>query len=268
MKKNLFFGLALLGFMACTKDYNIQLPTNESALVVESYLEDGQPMRALISESTNLLDTSLTPSIFIQATVIISHGNVKDTLKPRLFIDSIQKKVFNYVSDKVVKADFLSKETYRIDVYDTKGRHAYGTTYFIKPLPIESLTPTLNAEKKAFCLTKFKDDPTQTNYFRLILNKNSLSDSSQLNVILDNSFANSSNEFVYGSGYSFEPKDVIIARVYHLTYEYYIYLTTLQNARTALVNPFAVSGEVVSNIKGGLGVFAALSYDQKSVTVK
>ena len=84
MKKNLFFGLTLLGFMACTKDYDIELPANESALVVEAYLEDGQPMRALISESTNLLDTSLTPSIFVQATVIISHGNVKDTLKPRL----------------------------------------------------------------------------------------------------------------------------------------------------------------------------------------
>jgi Domain of unknown function (DUF4249) len=267
MINKLFPLLFLLVLMGCSKDYNIQLPANKSELVVESYLEDGQPMRALISESTNLLDTSLTPAIFVQATVIISHRNVKDTLKPFTFIDPIQKKIYNYVSNKVVKADFGSNETYRIDVYDTKGRHAYGTTQFIKPLPIESLTPTSRADKKAFCLTKFKDDPTKNNYFRLILNKNTLSDSSELDVIIDNSFANSSNEFVYGSGYSFESKDVIIARVFHLTYDYYIYLTTLQNARTALLNPFAVSGEVVSNIKGGLGVFAALSYDQKSVVV-
>jgi Domain of unknown function (DUF4249) len=94
-----------------------------------------------------------------------------------------------------------------------------------------------------------------------------LSDSVELNIILDNSFANSSNEFVYGSGYSFKKGDVINARLFHLSYDYYLYLTTLQNARSALVNPFAVSGEVVSNIKGGLGIFAALSYTQKSITV-
>jgi hypothetical protein len=117
-------------------------------------------------------------------------------------------------------------------------------------------------------LTKFKDDPSVKNYFRLVLNKNTLTDSVELDIVLDNGFANSNNEFVYGSGYNFKVGDVINARVFHLTYDYYLYLTTLQNAQSALVNPFAVSGEVVSNIKGGLGVFAALSYAQKSIVVQ
>jgi Domain of unknown function (DUF4249) len=269
MLNKLFFSFCLLLLIAsCSKDYDIQLPANKSALAVECYLEDGQPMRVLISETTALLDTNLTPPIFIQATVIITHGNVKDTLKPMTFIDIAQKRVFNYGSNKIVKADFTGKETYRIDVYDTKGRHAYGTTHFIKPVEIESLTPVFNNENKAFCLTKFKDDPSVKNYFRLVLNKNTFTDSSEMDIVLDNSFANSSNEYVYGSGYSFKKGDVINARVFHLTYDYYLYLTTLQNAQSALVNPFAVSGEVVSNIKGGVGVFAALSYATKSVTVK
>jgi hypothetical protein len=267
MIKKLFFSLCTLFFIGCSKDYKIVLPTNESALVVECYLEDGQPMRALISESTSLLDTSLTPPIFIQATVVIIHGNVKDTLKPTNFIDPINKRIFNYGNDKVVKANYVTNETYRIDVYDNKGRHAFGTTNFIKPIDIESLTPIFNANKEAYCLTKFKDDPTQPNYFRLILNKNTMTDSVELDIVLDNGFANSSNEFVYGSGYNFKKGDVINARLFHLSYDYYLYLTTLQNASSALVNPFAVSGEVVSNIKGGLGVFAALSYAQKSITV-
>jgi hypothetical protein len=269
MLNKLFFSFCLLLLIAsCSKDYDIQLPANKSALAVECYLEDGQPIRVLISETTALLDTNLTPPIFIQATVIISHGNVKDTLKPMTFIDIEKKRVFNYGSNKIVKADFTGKETYRIDVYDTKGRHAYGTTHFIKPVEIESLTPVFNNENKAFCLTKFKDDPSVKNYFRLVLNKNTFTDSSEMDIVLDNSFANSSNEYVYGSGYSFKKGDVINARVFHLTYDYYLYLTTLQNAQSALVNPFAVSGEVVSNIKGGVGVFAALSYATKSVTVK
>lgn len=268
MINRLLFSLCALFFIGCSKDYEIILPTNESELVVECYLEDGQPMRALISESTSLLDTSLTPPIFIQATVVITQGNVKDTLKPFNFIDPINKRVFNYGSNKVVKADFTTNETYKIDVYDTKGRHAFGTTQFMKPVNIESLTPIFNANKEAYCLTKFKDDPSQNNYFRLILNKNTLTDSVALSIVLDNGFANSNNEFVYGSGYNFKTGDVINARLFHLTYDYYLYLTTLQNARSALVNPFAVSGEVVSNIKGGLGVFTALSYAQKTIIVK
>jgi hypothetical protein len=268
MTNKLFFSLFLLLFLACSKDYTIVLPPNESTLVVECYLEDGQLMRALISESTNLLDTNRTPPIFIQAVVVISHGTEKDTLQPFTFIDPINKKVYNYVSNKKVNADFSSNEIYRIDVFDNKGRHAFATTHFIKPLEISSLTPVFNQDAEAYCLTKFQDDPTTKDYFRLILNKNTLSDSTELDVLIDNSFANENSEFVYGSGNSFKEGDVIHARVFRLTEAYYLYLSTIQNARTALVNPFAVSGEVVYNVKGGIGVFAALSYSQKSILVQ
>jgi hypothetical protein len=267
MKIKIFLSLIPLYFAACTKNYNIELPPNEKKLVVECYLENGKPMRALISESTNLLDTSLTPPIFIQAVVVISHGIIKDTLQQFLYIDSNNNKVYNYSSPKIVTANYISGETYRIDVFDNYGRHAYGTTQFIQPLEIESLTPVFNQANKAFCLTKFKDDPNTKDFFRLILSKNTVTDSTELDVLLDNSFANQNNEFVYGSGSSFKSGDIIYARVYRLTYDYYLYLSTIQNARTALVNPFAVSGEIVYNIKGGIGVFSALSYSQKSVDV-
>lgn len=262
-----FSGIYLVLLISCSKDYNIQLPANKNELVVECYLENGEPLRALISESANLLDTSLASPILIQALVIITHGNVRDTLRPFLFVDTLKRKVFNYGSSKLVTANYTNNETYRIDVYDLKGRHAFGTTRFIKPVNIVSLTAIFNTNQEAYCLTKFSDDPTGTDYYRLVLNRNTLYDSVEMDVLIDNSFANSSNEIAYGSGYNYKTGDVINARVFRLTYEYYLYLATLQNARTALVNPFAVSGEVVSNISGGLGVFAALSYSIKQITV-
>gem|GEM_PF-5151589 len=43
--------------------------------------------------------------------------------------------------------------------------------------------------------------------------------------------------------------------LYHCTEDYYKFLTTSQSARQANVNPFAASGEVISNLRGGLGSF-------------
>jgi Domain of unknown function (DUF4249) len=261
------FILCITFLISCSKEYNIQLPPDKNQLVVECYLENGEPLRALISESANLLDTSLAPPILLEALVIITHGNVKDTLRPFPFIDTLKRRVYNYGSTKLITANYYNNEKYRIDVYDTKGRHAFASTHFIQPVNISSLTPIFNTKLEAYCLTKFSDDPVTNDYYRLILNKNTLYDSVEMDVLLDNSFANSGNEIVYGSGYSYKSGDLVNARVFHLTYEYYLYLTTLQNARIALVNPFAVSGEVVSNISGGLGVFAALSYSRKTITV-
>lgn len=268
--KYLFFTTAIFSillFASCSKDYNIQLPPNESKLVIECYLEDGEPLRVLVSESAALLDTSTIPPVLIAATVVITHGNDKDTLLPFSYVDRLRRRAYNYGSNKIIYKNNLPETDYRIDVTDNKGRHANGITRFINPVAIDSLIPTFNNENKAFCITKFKDDPAITNYYRLVLTRNALYDSINLDVVIDNSFANNSHEIVYGSGYNFQRGDSVYACLYHLTHDYYLYLNTLQNARTALVNPFAVSGEIVSNIKGGLGVFAALSYTRKSVIV-
>lgn len=234
-------------FTGCSKDYNIQLPPNKSELVVECYLEDGQRLRALISESTRLLDSSIVPFAYI---------------------DTLRRRAYNYGNPKKVVANYNSNELYRIDVYDNNGRHAYGETRFAPLVQIDSLTPTFNNQQEAFCATKFTDpDKSLNNYFRLLLHKNAIHDSLSLEALLDNSLANDKHVFAYGSGYDFKKGDVIYGTLYHLTFEYYQYLSTLQNSRTALVNPFAVSGEVVTNIKGGLDIFAALSYTRKSVVV-
>ena len=50
---------------ACSRDYDVDLPAHQSELVVECYLEDGQPLRAIVTESTALLDTSLVPPVVL-----------------------------------------------------------------------------------------------------------------------------------------------------------------------------------------------------------
>jgi Domain of unknown function (DUF4249) len=267
MIQKVFFVMIMVVFIGCSKNYDITLPPNKSELMIECYLENGQPMRALISESVNLLDTSTIPPIFIQALVVISHGGVKDTLIPFPYIDTLRRKAYNYGKEKNVVANFTNNEVYRIDVFDNKGRHAYATTQFLEPVTQLSLTPIFNAQQKAYCLTKFKDNPATSDYYRLLINKNALYDSTQVDALFDNNFVNTNNEYVFGSGYSFKSGDTINARVFHLTEDHHSFINTVQNALAALVNPFAASGEIVSNVKGGIGIFAALTYTQKSIRV-
>lgn len=254
-------------FLSCTKDYDIQLPPHESRLVVECYLEDGQPMRALITESTALNDTSGRPPLDLQAVVVISRGNVRDTLRPVPFLDTARRQFYNYTSTRTVRANYNSGEEWRIDVRDNKGRTATATTRFLPPVAIGSITPIFNGNREAYCLTRFMDPPGGDNYFRLVLANTQRYDSIELTQLFDQNFVNNGGEVIYGSGYDFKQGDTIHATLYHITPEYHRYLQTLETATGALVNPFAASGEVVSNIRGGLGVFAALSYDYKWVKV-
>lgn len=264
----LFLVFGCFQMVACSKNYDIQLPPEKSKLVVECYLEDGLPLRALISESTGLLDTSTVPPVLIQATVVVTYRGQRDTLQPAPFVDTVRRQFYNYGSSKIVRADYNSGDEYRIDVTDSKGRTVWATTRFLPPVPLTSITPIFNNENRAYCLTQFKDLPAQRNYYRLVLADNDRYDSVELDQLFDENFVNNNGDVIYGSGYNFRRGDTIHATLFHITPEYHRYLTTLENARGALVNPFAASGEIVSNIRGGLGVFAALSYDYRWLRVQ
>src|SRR6187431_286571 len=93
---------------SCSRDYDIDLPAHESMLAVECYLEDGQPLRALVSESTELLDTSRVPPVFVDAIVTITHAGITDTLQSFVYVDTIRSRAYNYGSNTIVHADYSS----------------------------------------------------------------------------------------------------------------------------------------------------------------
>lgn len=254
-------------FSSCSRDYDVDLPAHEPKLVVECYLEDGQPLRALVTESTALLDSNMIPPVITDATVTITYGGHTDTLEQYVYFDSIRNRVYNYGSNTIVRADYTPGATYRIDVRDGKGRHAFGTAYFLPPVAIDSIAALYNNEGEASLLTYFTDAAAVKNYFRLVIKRNARNDSIQQNRYFSDDLATNSGTMVIRSGYRYQPGDSVHAALYHITQDYYQYLNTSENARSALVNPFAASGEVVSNIQGGLGVFTALSFTQKSVRI-
>lgn len=255
----------LLGVLlaACQQDVDVKLPPYESKLVLECYLEDGQPLRLTLLESQPYLAVS-APALVDGATVVLTHQGKTDTIPNVPAVDRATGKSYNYSSPKRIKADYDAP--YTLTVTDRQGRKLTATTNFIRPVAIKSITPEFNAKGDAYGLTKFDDNQQIKNYYRLTLTRNRRIDTLSLDALLDDSFSNG-KEINWGSGYTFKPGDTLHATLYHCTEDYYKFLITAQGARQANVNPFSASGEVISNVKGGLGVFATLSYDYKTAIV-
>lgn len=256
----LFFGGLLA---ACQQDVDVMLPPYESKLVLECYLEDGKPLRLTLLESQSYLSVS-APVPVNGATVVLAHRGKTDTIPNVPAVDRATGKSYNYSSPKRIIADYDAP--YTLTVTDKQGQTLTATTNFIRPVAIKSITPEFNAKGYAYGLTKFDDNPQVKNYYRLTLTRNRRIDTLSLNALIDDSFSNG-KEINWGSGYTFKPGDTLHATLYHCTEAYYKFLITAQSARQANVNPFSASGEVISNVKGGLGVFATLSYDYKTAIV-
>ncbi len=260
--------VVVLALASCSRDFDIQLPAHKPELVVECYLEDGEPLRALVTESTALLDTALIPPIITDATVTISYHGKTDTLRPSIYLDPLRNRAYNYGSTTRVTADLSSGEEYRIDVYDRQGRHATGTTHFMPPVAIGNMEASFNSEDEASILTTIQDDPAAKNYYRLILKRNSEQDSIQLNSYFTDELASNAGNIIIRSRNRFVRGDTVYATLYHITQAYYQFLNTSNGATSALGNPFAASGEVVSNISGGIGVFTALTFRERVLMIR
>lgn len=249
---------------ACANDYAVDLPPYASKLVVECYLEAGRPPMLNLSESSPYFAPPTIPTV-AGATVVLSYAGRTDTLVNGVFADTSRGRVYNYGSARALPQQ--PRGDFRLTATDAKGRRIEAVTRFMPVVPITSLEPIFNAEEKAFCLTKFADSPTQRNYYQLVLNKGPANTVIYLSTTLDDNFANDKNDIIFGSGYEFVEGDTIVATVYHLEPTYYKFLSTSDNADAGNFNPFAVSGEIISNVQGGLGIVTTLSYDRKTVVV-
>jgi hypothetical protein len=111
-------------------------------------------------------------------------------------------------------------------------------------------------------------DPAEIqNYYRFLSAKtmHDFTDDPSDFIISDNSFNGKS--FSYYSDTEFEKNDTALVRVYSLLKEHYDYIQSVSDARGSNFNPFSQPGRIKSNVKGGLGIFTAISYDQRKLFI-
>lgn len=265
--------LFLLNACGLERDIDLKLPKYEKKLVVECYLERGQPIRLLLTESQEFLDNNLQVPDVKDAQVIIRNNDEIISLSYNPTIDTVFNKFYNYSSNYIIPNNPTG--TYELEIIDTKGRKITGSTQFLEILPIIETTwefedkdkEIKNDTAKAFLLTRHPISPSGDNY-RLIINKK------------DGAVYRNEIDFIYrgitatdgqisiGTSYRFKDKDTIQVLLYHIERQFYTYIRSVEDARDAAGNPFAQPSPILSSVKGGLGIFTTAQYNEKSLIIK
>jgi hypothetical protein len=253
------------------KVITVPLPPYENKLVAECYLEEGRSYRLLLSESVSYFEGARLPDV-PNATVFIKHNGFTDTLQYKSVVLDTLRKVYNYQATVPVEYDTLNN--YELFVRDTKGRTIQATTRFLPVVPIDSISWNFSnkeneteAQRKAYLLIRFKDNPQKDNYYRITVHKSNTNTRPQTDFFFtDRLFAGQGGVL---TGYNYKNNDTLIVSLYHIDRAFYQFLDTSRDAARANGNPFALPSGVISNIKGnGTGVFTALAFDRRTIIIK
>lgn len=250
------------------KEIILSEPPHERQLVVECYLERGKPYRMALTESVNYQDQAFRDiPVINQARVKISYDGQTDVLENtnQIEIDKVNRKAYNYALEKTVTGDVNTE--YTLEATDSKGRKVTGTTRFLSPVTLKDLTWKFNDKDKAYLTVRFDDPPGTKDYYRFVVNRDSLTGSLETRFNIDDRFT-TNNEITRGTGYDYEDGDTLVVTLYHIEKSYYDFLESANRAANANGNPFGQPSLVKSTVQGGIGVFTTLVYDRKQIIVK
>lgn len=245
------------------KDIDIDLPPYQSQMVVECYIEPGQPIKLSLVESNSYLDA---PDIKLieDAEVIIYYNGSPINLNFEPSYDKRTKKYYTHTTRFAVPGQ--PGDVYSLDITDKKGRSVSGSTTILPVVKIDTVEFNFNDKEKALVLTRFRDSAATENYYRYAVHKDSLNHSAEVEYASPDEL-NNGKPFAFGTGYDFEPGDTVFVSLFHIDKEYYDFRQSVEDAQSSNGNPFAQPGRVKSTVQGGLGVFTNIVFDRKLLIV-
>lgn len=253
------------------KEIELDLPVYESKLIVECYLEPGQPFTALLTKSEAYFDpfNFETTSDFLQiledsAIVKIKIKGEEFVLENNLILNPFTGKVFNYVNPEPVPFDF--ENDFELEILTQDGRAVTGITKILPQVPIDSVVVEFDEKKDTLArtLVYFQDDLNTQNFYRRMIHLGSLENEPEFYFQTDDDFVDDGT-VVFGSGFDYEEGDTVFNTVFHITQDYFSFLESIDGAVDANGNPFAQPGSILSNLKGdenALGIFTGLTYSR------
>jgi hypothetical protein len=282
-------GLLLLGALVSCKsfqnDANVPLPTYANQLVAECYLENGQIPRLTISESVPYLDNGQAiaagsqilalpngQSVQLPTDVTVTLTLPSGRSLPLRFspgLDAATGKYYTHIGSTPLVA--RAGQQFGLDAQDKRGRHLTGTAIVPTFIPIDSVRYKFNnltgENKKAYFQTKWTDPGVTTDFYRLMLHKGKPSNDSETdNDIRDKPF--NGQPYAQVTTYRFRQGDTITATLYHTDSLFFDFRQSVRNARNANGNPFAQPSGIHNTVQGGIGVFAILVSDKRTVILK
>jgi len=261
-----FLGLSLW-LTGCTleREIDLKLPPYQRQLVVECYLEENQPIKILLTETTSYFDSLKDPTVNEAEITLFTNGQTYPVpLDP--LIEPLFVKYYNYRNPTPIA--FEAGQEFALTIRDQKERIITGTSKVLLKPSIDSASYNVRLpDSSANLVVWIEDDPGQSNYYRIIVNKDSLNSSSSLDfTFTDNQF--NGKTFPIGTGYRFRVGEKLIIRLFNIEQQYYNYLETLEDAERANGNPFAQPASIISAVNGGFGIFTTLNYTTKELLIR
>jgi hypothetical protein len=288
-----------LGACNLQQEIDLDLPEYEPELLVESYLIPGNPYVLVLSRTRGFFDT-LGLDFVPGAEVVIQHGNQVDTLYEldpsivRLLLGGDSTDLINqvlgdnpglYASVRIqgglpqvvsIPEDYQS--TFDLRIRTAEGERLTASTNLPAPIPIEYQQARFNDAGKALVLTAIQDPGGQVNYYRRVFAKRrrqiaeETADTTWSTVIeqdfvFEDRFTD--GELIeFGTGFSYDRGDTLIADNYHITEDYYRFIDTRDEAIAASLSPFATPAILHTNISGGQGVFVGMTMVRDTLVIE
>lgn len=285
---------SLMVLSACDlqREVELDLPEYEPLLVVESYLQPGNPFIVTLLESSDFYG-DIKIQFVRDAEVVINHNGINDTLVPFEiplnfafppgFVDStllqllapiLGEGAYLYTSIKSVPEDYDSE--FKLSVKAPDGRSLTAKTFIPAPVEVDSIIIRYDEDSVALMLTQLQDDPSQANYYRRVLERrvvdtviSEMGDTSYdyrsrtEQDFFTNDEINNGEVITFGTLYEFSSGDSLLNTIYHVTEDYSRFVETRDAAIIASFSPFAPPTVVYSNIEGGLGIFTGFTFTQR-----
>jgi hypothetical protein len=173
------------------------------------------------------------------------------------------------LSNNIIDKDYNSP--YFLYIKEKNGNVITGQANLLAPVPIDTITYTFSNKAKGNVSlhVKFKDDPSEKNYYRLLVTHNGLRSEPKNSDDIYNDDNLKTTEFEASVYDRFDKGDTLIVTLAHMTKELYDFNYSVKAAERANGNPFVQPAAIRSNVTGGaIGIFAGYTYSRDTVIIK
>ncbi|HIF13993.1 MAG TPA: DUF4249 domain-containing protein [Bacteroidetes bacterium] len=287
MMRYLFFIIAIINLISCSKEITIDLPTPEEKFVVEGYIENGNPPAILLTRSQPYFSSFSLDQIddlFVKgASITLScEGQVYNFIEFPIPIDS-NTTIYIYSIPTII-GEVGKKYDIKIEA---EGKILTASTHIPEPVAIDSLywiqhpEFDLGNDSLVTLMALFKDPDTSGNFYRYFTKRNneefkpgyfgSVFDDLFWNGIdIDAPFPrgqNKTEDFDRDTySYFFKGDHVFfkLASIDQITYDFW---RTLEQDDAGSGNPFGTATKILSNIEGGLGIWSGYGISIDTLTI-
>lgn len=285
--------LLLYVFSSCEKEIQVDLPQHDPMIVANSFFSPDCTWTVYLSNSLAILDRENINSIDNGTVSITDNNNNSETLLHKgagVYKSSVSRP--------------LNGKTYTLKVAAPSYNSIDAVNHIPTLIPIVSVALKdsafigRNKEERAEITIRFRDLPSETNYYQAELimvdlennyyqapigyNLSFQTNDPSLNIEDQTSIAFFNDEFFNGKLYDLKlniesavlqsysnsqtpQKKKIAIKLYSVSKAYYMYSKTYKNYVENNGNPFAEPVQVYNNINKGLGIFAGFTLDTDTV---